>query len=126
MRLAKWLTGALKVGQRSEPGSSLRDVDRESNCSTPEQGPDRHGATSTKTKNGSFVKLTGQLPSTTFDGLIPGLQAKRFDAAIAAMGVTKERPEVIDMVGYVLGGHAIATKAGNPLGLGRSPCVAAR
>lgn len=72
---------------------------------------------------GKVLDVQVAFKSTTFDALIPGLQAKRFDAAIADMGVTKERLEVIDMVGYVLGGHAIATNAGNPLGIGeKSMC----
>jgi polar amino acid transport system substrate-binding protein len=56
--------------------------------------------------------------STTFDALIPGLQARRFDAAIADMGVTVDRLKVIDLVGYARGGFGIATKPGNPLKIG--------
>ncbi len=39
------------------------------------------------------------LRPTTFDTLIPGLQSKRFDAAVGQMGVTDAREKVLDMVG---------------------------
>ena len=58
----------------------------------------------------------------TFDALIPGLQAKRFDAVIADMGVTVDRLKVIDMVGYARGGHGIATKPGNLLNIENPMC----
>ena len=58
--------------------------------------------------------------SSSFDAMIPGLQAERFDAVIASMGVTEERLEVIDMVGYALGGHALASAPGNPQGIGEA------
>src|ERR1700744_5247255 len=40
-----------------------------------------------------------QVRPTTFDSLIPGLQAKRFDAAVGQMGVTTVREKVVDMIG---------------------------
>ena len=67
---------------------------------------------------GKILDIQIAYKSTTFDALIPGLQAKRFDAAIADMGVTLDRLKVIDLVGYARGGYGIATKAGNPLNIG--------
>jgi polar amino acid transport system substrate-binding protein len=43
--------------------------------------------------------LTLDVRPTTFDSLIPGLQAKRFDAAVGQMGVTEIREKVVDMLG---------------------------
>ena len=43
--------------------------------------------------------LTLDVRPTTFDSLIPGLQAKRFDAAVGQMGVTEVREKVVDMLG---------------------------
>ena len=67
---------------------------------------------------GKILDIQISHKSTTFDALIPGLQAKRFDAAIADMGVTLDRLKVIDLVGYARGGFGIATKVGNPLNIG--------
>lgn len=39
-----------------------------------------------------------QLKPDSFDSLIPGLQAKRYDAAIGQFGVTGEREQVVDFV----------------------------
>ena len=44
-----------------------------------------------------------ELRPTTFDTLIPGLQANRFDAATGQMGVTVVREKVVDMIGTLLG-----------------------
>ena len=56
--------------------------------------------------------------NTTFDGLIPGLQAKRFDIIMSAMSDTIERQEQIDFVDYFTAGTAILVKKGNPEGIG--------
>ncbi|WP_458114018.1 transporter substrate-binding domain-containing protein [Arthrobacter sp. R1-13] len=72
---------------------------------------------------GKILDIQIAYKSSTFDALIPGLQAKRFDAVIADMGVTVDRLKVIDMVGYARGGYGIATKPGNPLNIGeKSMC----
>ena len=67
---------------------------------------------------GRVLDIQIAFKSSNFDALIPGVQAKRFDAVIADMGVTNDRLKVIDMVGYALGGHAIATKPGNTVNVG--------
>lgn len=50
---------------------------------------------------------------TTFDSLIPGLQAKRFDAATGQMGVTDAREKVVDMIGTLTGNELFAALAGS-------------
>ena len=45
---------------------------------------------------------------TTFDSLIPGLQAKRFDAAVGQMGVTDVREKVVDMIGTLTSNELLA------------------
>src|SRR5947209_7336542 len=52
-----------------------------------------------------------ELRPTTFDTLIPGLQAKRFDATIGQMGVTVVREKVVDMVGWLAGQELFAAHA---------------
>ena len=56
-----------------------------------------------------------ELRPTTFDTLIPGLQAKRFDAAVGQMGVTEMREKVLDMVGTLKGNELFAALAGSDL-----------
>ena len=67
---------------------------------------------------GRILDIQVAFKSSTFDAIIPGLQAGRFNAAIADMGVTTDRLKVIDLTGYARGGFGIATRAGNPLRIG--------
>ena len=55
------------------------------------------------------------LRPTTFDTLIPGLQAKRFDAAVGQMGVSVVREKVVDMIGTLLGNELFAAYADSPV-----------
>ena len=56
-----------------------------------------------------------ELRPTTFDTLIPGLQANRFDAATGQLGVTVVREKVVDMIGTLLGNELLAALADNPI-----------
>jgi polar amino acid transport system substrate-binding protein len=55
--------------------------------------------------------LALDLRPTTFDTLIPGLQAGRFDAAVGQMGVSVVREKVVDMIGTLLGNELFAANA---------------
>jgi polar amino acid transport system substrate-binding protein len=55
------------------------------------------------------------LRPTTFDTLIPGLQAKRFDAAVGQMGVTVVREKVVDMIGTLTSNELFAAYADSPI-----------
>jgi polar amino acid transport system substrate-binding protein len=55
------------------------------------------------------------LRPTTFDAIIPGLQAKRFDTAVGQIGITAVREKVVDMVGTLLGNELFAAKASSSL-----------
>ena len=59
--------------------------------------------------------LSLELRPTSFDTLIPGLQAKRFGAAVGEMGVTVVREKVVDMVGTLLSNEMFAAFADNPI-----------
>ena len=59
--------------------------------------------------------LTLDIRPTTFDTLIPGLQARRFDGATGQMGITDVREKVIDMVGELLANEEFAALADNPI-----------
>lgn len=52
--------------------------------------------------------------NTTFDGLIPALEAKRFDIIMSAMSDTPERQGKLDFVDYFNAGTSILVKKGNP------------
>jgi polar amino acid transport system substrate-binding protein len=53
------------------------------------------------------------LRPTTFDTLIPGLQSRRFDAAVGQMGVTNVRQKVVDQIGWLLGNELFAALSDN-------------
>ncbi|HEX6444398.1 MAG TPA: ABC transporter substrate-binding protein [Streptosporangiales bacterium] len=56
------------------------------------------------------VKVT--VKNTSFDSLIPGLAAGRYDLAIAPMLMTPERLKQVDMIGWVHGGSSFVVKKG--------------
>jgi polar amino acid transport system substrate-binding protein len=56
-----------------------------------------------------------ELRPATFDTLIPGLQAHRFDAAIGQMGITVVREKVLDMIGTLTANELFAALADSPV-----------
>jgi len=50
-----------------------------------------------------------------FDTIVPGLQANRFHLAMASIGVTKERQNVVDFVTYYNGGQGFLTRKDSTL-----------
>jgi polar amino acid transport system substrate-binding protein len=72
-------------------------------------------------KMGVTVKWT----NLTFDALIPGLQAGRYDALCTAVFITKAREQVMNMVPYVQWGDTMAVKKSDAAQYacsGSSPC----
>lgn len=55
---------------------------------------------------------------TTFDTIIPGMSAGRYDLTVSSMTPTEERMEQLDFVDYVQMGSALAVPAGNPQKIG--------
>lgn len=51
---------------------------------------------------------------TTFDTIIPGMSAGRYDLTVSSMTPTEERMEQLDFVDYVQMGSALAVPTGNP------------
>ncbi|MEU2671208.1 ABC transporter substrate-binding protein [Streptomyces sp. NPDC007164] len=49
-----------------------------------------------------------------FDGIVPGIQAGKFDAVMSAMTDTRERQRVLDFVDYSVSGSGILVAKGNP------------
>ncbi|MGA5702547.1 ABC transporter substrate-binding protein [Peterkaempfera bronchialis] len=58
-----------------------------------------------------------ELTNAAFDGLIPGLQAGRFDLVMSSMTDSEQRRQAVDFVDYFRTGGVIMTRKGNPEGL---------
>jgi polar amino acid transport system substrate-binding protein len=58
--------------------------------------------------------FTCTFQNTTFDGLIPALNAKRFDVIMSALSDTKERQQAITLIDYFNAGTSILVRKGNP------------
>lgn len=52
-----------------------------------------------------------------FDGIIPAIQAGKFDVAMSAITDNEERQQVVDFVDYSLSGSGVMVREGNPEGL---------
>lgn len=64
------------------------------------------------------MKANCDISSQEWDGLIPGLQAKKFDAVIAGMSITPERLEVIDFTEpYLNNGLIFVAKKGDDISI---------
>jgi polar amino acid transport system substrate-binding protein len=57
------------------------------------------------------------ISNASFPGLIPGLQANRWDLAMSSMSDTEERRKAVDFVDYFQAGGAIMVAKGNPAGV---------
>ncbi|MGW3184136.1 ABC transporter substrate-binding protein [Kitasatospora sp. NPDC001119] len=58
-----------------------------------------------------------ELANSSFDGLIPGLQAGRYDLVMSSMTDSAQRRQAVDFVDYFRTGGVIMTKKGNPEGI---------
>lgn len=61
--------------------------------------------------------LKANFTSMEFAGILPAMQAKRYDFSIASMGDTPQRQEVVDFVDYSTDSNSIVTIKGNPKGI---------
>src|SRR3954463_12795645 len=62
------------------------------------------------------MRVTCEIVAQDWDGMIPALNAKKFDAIMAGMNITDKRLEVIDFSRpYASGLHGFATMKDSPL-----------
>jgi polar amino acid transport system substrate-binding protein len=62
---------------------------------------------------GKVLGLDVTWKNTSFDSIIPGLSAKRYDIGIAGFSAERERLEVVDFVSYYLTGGGFLVKKGS-------------
>lgn len=60
---------------------------------------------------------TAKWTSIDYNGVIPALQAAKYDMVLASIGDTVEREKALDFVNYSLQGQILVVKKGNPEGL---------
>ncbi len=63
---------------------------------------------------GAKLGVKFEFEKASFDGIIVGIQAGNYDAAMSAMYDNAERQEIVDFVDYAQDGTAMLVKKGNP------------
>ena len=63
---------------------------------------------------GRRLGVTFRFENTTFDAILAGIEAGRYDIAITSMSVTTERRKLVDFVTYFNTGTVITAHGGNP------------
>jgi polar amino acid transport system substrate-binding protein len=62
----------------------------------------------------SKLGLTAQFENSQFSGIIPGVEAGRYEMAMSSFTINDERVQIVDMISYFSAGTSIAVAAGNP------------
>lgn len=60
---------------------------------------------------GEIIGVDFEFTVTSFDGIIPGLQADRYEIGMSSAAVTNERKEIVDFVSDILGANALMVRA---------------
>jgi len=63
---------------------------------------------------GQELGLTVTLQNVTFDAIIPGMAAGKYDLGMSSFTDTKEREQTVDFVTYFSAGSSLMVKTGNP------------
>ncbi|MFF4594926.1 ABC transporter substrate-binding protein [Amycolatopsis sp. NPDC001319] len=66
---------------------------------------------------GQKLGLKMEFQNAAFDGIIPGIQAGKYELAMSSFSINPERLQTVDMVSYYKAGTSLAVLKGNPDGL---------
>lgn len=66
---------------------------------------------------GKLLGLKVKFVNASFDGILAGVQAGKFDLAMSSFTDRKDREQIVDFVTYFQAGTSIAVRKGNPLGI---------
>jgi polar amino acid transport system substrate-binding protein len=58
--------------------------------------------------------LTAEFQNSAFPGIIPGIQAGKYELGMSSFSISPERLQTVDMVSYFSAGTSLAVKSGNP------------
>jgi polar amino acid transport system substrate-binding protein len=64
-----------------------------------------------------LLGVRAEFTNAAFDGLLPALDAERYDVITSAMTASEERKQQVDFVEYFNAGSGIIVPAGNPMGI---------
>ncbi|WP_033289948.1 ABC transporter substrate-binding protein [Amycolatopsis jejuensis] len=63
---------------------------------------------------GQVLGLQTEFQNSSFDGIIPGIAAKKYEMGISSFTINAERMKTVDMVSYYSAGTSMAVLKGNP------------
>ncbi|MGW4059071.1 ABC transporter substrate-binding protein [Amycolatopsis sp. NPDC004747] len=63
---------------------------------------------------GQKLGLKMEFQNSAFDGIIPGIQAGKYELAMSSFSVNAERLQIVDMVSYYKAGTSLGVLKGNP------------
>ncbi|MGI5126443.1 ABC transporter substrate-binding protein [Pseudonocardia sp. CA-107938] len=63
---------------------------------------------------GQKLGLESTFENAAFDGIIPGIAAKKYEIAVSSFTVNDERTQTVTMISYFSAGTSLAVKKGNP------------
>ncbi|MGW4394429.1 ABC transporter substrate-binding protein [Amycolatopsis nivea] len=63
---------------------------------------------------GQVLGVKMEFQNSTFDGIIPGIEAKKYEMGISSFTVNADRMKSIDMISYYKAGTSLAVLKGNP------------
>lgn len=61
--------------------------------------------------------LKAEFQNSTFDGIIPGIQGKKYELGMSSFTINDARVKTVDMVSYFSAGTSLAVAKGNPDGI---------
>jgi len=66
---------------------------------------------------GQVLGVQMEFQNASFDGIIPGIGAKKYELGMSSFSITAERLKTVDMISYYSAGTSLGVLKGNPDGL---------